>query len=149
MTDTTTNTKNLEEKLANQLDDLLVDNGIEKPRTHIIEKDSPITKYMGLTVSKRTPPRATIKIELNQDKPLDSSFNITYQNCSCRFKITDCSMMAPENMNTPTQIVKIQIFIKQMWRNYQHAFFELLDDLYATTTDKINKIISNQQIKPR
>jgi len=149
MANTTTNIKILEENLANQLDDLLVDNGIEKPRYHIIEEDSLITKYMGLTVSKRTPPRTTIKIELNKDKPLDSFFNITYQNCSCRFKITDCSMMVPKNMNTPTQIVKIQVFVKQMWRNYQHAFFEMLDELYDTPRDKINKIFANQQINPR
>lgn len=139
------------ERLAESLDEMLVDNGFEKNRQHVIEEDSPITKYMGLTVSKRTPPRATIKIELNKEKPLDSFFSVTYQNCSCRFKITDCSMMAHTHIKAETikPIVKIKPYIRQMWRNYQHAFFEMLDELYDTPQDKINKILANQQIKPR
>ena len=36
-----------------------------------------------------------------------------------------------------------------MWRNYQHMFFKLLDELYDTPRDKINKIFANQQNKPR
>ena len=141
----------LTERLAESLDEMLVDNGFEKIRQHVIEKDSPITKYMGLTVTKRTPPRVTIKIELSKEKPLDSFFSVTYQNCSCRFKITDCSMMAPEHTKAKAikPITKIKPYIRQMWRNYQHAFFELLDELYDTPRDKINKILANQQIKPR
>lgn len=141
----------LSQKLSENLDELLVDNGIEKNRPHIIETNSPITKYMGLVVSKRIPPRVTIEIELNKDKPLDSFFIVTYQNCSCRFKITDCSIVLPEHTKHKKikPIIKIKTFIKQMWRNYQHAFFELLDELYDTPRDKINKILANQQNKPR
>ena len=139
----------LTERLAESLDEMLVDNGFEKPKVHIIDKDSLITKRMGLKVTKRVAPRVTVKIELNKDTPLSSFFVVTYQNCSCSFKITDCSMLAPERTKTIKPIIRIKTYIKQMWRNYQHIFFELLDDLYATPRDKINKILSDQQIKPR
>ncbi len=137
--------------LAEHLDEMLVDNGIEKPRKHIIDKDSLITKRMGLLVTKRVAPRVKIQFEMLPKAPLESYFIVTYQNCSCCFKITDCSIVGSEyqQIKTIKPIMKIKTFIKQMWRNYQHMFFELLDELYDTPQDKINKILANQQIKPR
>ncbi len=137
------------EKMAESIDEILVDNGIEKPRKHVIDKNSLITKLMGLKVTKRTAPRVKIQFELVKDKPLESFFAVVYQNCSCRFRMTDCSMLAPDNINTPKPIVKIQMFIKQMWRNNQDIFFQILDNLYATTTDKINQIMANQRQNPK
>lgn len=139
------------QKMAEALDEMLVDNGIEKPRKHIIETGSLITQRMGLLVTKRVAPRVSIQIELLKDKPLESFFTVNYQNCSCCFKIIDCSIMISENTKAKAikPITRIKTYIKQMWRNYQHTFFELLDELYDTPRDKINKIISNQQIKPR
>lgn len=134
--------------LAEHLDEMLVDNGLEKPRQHVIERDNPITQKMGLLVTKRVAPRVTIQFKLLKHEPLESFFIVTYQNCSCRFKITDCSMLTDEHENNP--IVKIKTFIKQMWRNYQHVFFELLDEMYITKNEKINQIIQSQnQYKPR
>lgn len=136
----------LEDKLANNLDEMLVDNGIEKPRGHQIERDNLITKRMGLLVTKRVSPRATIQFKLLKNAPLESFFIVTYKDNSCCFKITDCSIINQEQYDTNSikHILKIKIFIKQMWRNYQHVLFELLDELYTTTTDKIHRIISEQ-----
>ncbi|MBQ6109901.1 MAG: hypothetical protein IJL05_00795 [Alphaproteobacteria bacterium] len=134
--------------LAEHLDEMLVDNGLEKPRQHVIEWDNPITKKMGLLVTKRVAPRVKLQFELINHDPLESFFIVTYKNCSCQFKMTDCSMLTDKNENNP--IVKIKTFIKQMWRNYQHVFFELLDEMYITKNEKINQIIQSQnQYKPR
>lgn len=134
--------------LAEHLDEMLVDNGLEKPRQHVIERDNPITQKMGLLVTKRVAPRVKLQFELINHDPLESFFIVTYKNCSCQFKMTDCSMLTDKNENNP--IVKIKTFIKQMWRNYQHVFFELLDEMYITKNEKINQIIQSQnQYKPR
>lgn len=134
--------------LAEHLDEMLVDNGLEKPRQHVIERDNPITQKMGLLVTKRVAPRVKLQFELINHDPLESFFVVTYKNCSCQFKMTDCSMLTDKNENNP--IVKIKTFIKQMWRNYQHVFFELLDEMYITKNEKINQIIQSQnQYKPR
>lgn len=137
----------LNERLAESLDEMLVDNGIEKPRQHFVETNSLITKLMGLKVTKRATPRVEISFDLLTDKPLESFFTVKYKNCSARFKITDCSIIK-QNADTPEaikSITNIQSFIKQMWRNNKDEFFALLDELYDTPHDKINKIIASQR----
>ena len=113
----TYNTRVLEDKITEELDDLLVANKIEKPReTHFSFPPFGI----GMVVQTKDKPRVDFKMEIYPNETEEPHFKITYQNVTCRFKITDCSPMKAEaRKGIPSQIQKIMREIKQTWKNNQ------------------------------
>lgn len=106
---------NLEQKLSEQLDDLLVENKLEPQRQSRLI----IPEFgMGMIVSVKDPVRVQMKLEIYPNETEEPHFKVTYQNTTCRFKLSDCSPMKAESKNgIPTPIKKIMKEIKQIWKN--------------------------------
>lgn len=106
---------NLEQKLSEQLDDLLVENKLEPQRqSRLIFPEF----GMGMIVSVKDPVRVQMKLEIYPNETEEPHFKVTYQNTTCRFKLSDCSPMKAESKNgIPTPIKKIMKEIKLVWKN--------------------------------
>ena len=98
-----------------ELDDLLVKENIEAPRQTRV-KGGAQSGMMGMLVMVKEPPRVNVKVEVYPNETEEPHFKITYQNVTCRFKISDCEPMKAEAKNgVPVQIKKIMKQIKTMW----------------------------------
>lgn len=107
----------LEKRLSEELDDLLVADNIEKERETHFQGSS---KGMGMVVWIKDNPRINFKIEVYPNETEEPHFKITYQHCTCRFKIEDCSPMKAElKKGIPTQIQKIMKNIIKLWEKHQ------------------------------
>lgn len=107
----------LEKRLSEELDDLLVADNIEKEWERRFQGSS---KGMGMVVWIKDNPRINFKIEVYPNETEEPHFKITYQNCTCRFKIEDCSPMKAElKKGIPTQIQKIMKNIIKLWEKHQ------------------------------
>ena len=103
----------VEKELSDYLDDLLVQDHIEAPRQSHIEGGG---FGMGMLIVVKEKPRVNFKIEIYPNETEEPHFKITYQNQTCRFKISDCSPMKAEGKaGIPTQINKIMKQIKKTW----------------------------------
>lgn len=103
-------------ELERYLDDLLVANNVlpsRKIRSFTEQKPS-----MKMLVPIAQGPRVKIKVEVYPNETEEPHFKVTYQNTTCRFRISDCEPMKAELQNgVPVQIQKIMKYIKQMWRD--------------------------------
>lgn len=106
----------LEEKLSEYLDNLLVQDDVLKPRKYVQTGSS--DRDFGMMVSVLQKTRVKIKIEIYPNETEEPHFKVTYQGVSCRFKIVNCEPMKAETKNgVPPQIKKIMKQIKQMWQD--------------------------------
>ena len=104
---------NLEKKLSECLDDLLVGDGILPARS---VKFSNSKRGFGMVLAVKQDPRVKVKVEIYPNETEEPHFKVTYQNVTCRFKIVDCEPMKAELKNgIPSQIQKIMKQIKKMW----------------------------------
>ena len=105
--------ENLEKKLSEELDDLLVGDGILPARS---VKFSNSKRGFGMVLAVKQDPRVKVKVEIYPNETEEPHFKVTYQNVTCRFKIVDCEPMKAELKNgIPSQIQKIMKQIKKMW----------------------------------
>ena len=106
----------LERKLSEYLDDLLVRDGVLKEQP--VEFDGTTGSGFGMVVKVQKPPRVNFKIEIYPNETEEPHFKVTYQNVTCRFKILDCEPMKAEAKNgIPSSIQKIMKQIKQTWQD--------------------------------
>ena len=147
MSDEKTNITDLEKKLSNQLDGLLVDNGIENPRDIIIPKSN--ANLFVFSVFKQIAPRVQIKLEFFPNETEEPHFKVIYKNCSCRFKIKDCSMMPADckNIKTIRPIMNIKKLIVKMWENNYKELRELWEKTRPTDKNMKHQIIQNQKTR--
>jgi len=104
-----------ERDLTEELDNLLVQNGLERPRR--VNFNAP-SRGFGMLVAVKEKPRVSFKLEIYPNETEEPHFKVTYQNATCRFKITDCSPMKAEaSRGIPTQIKKIMREITTVWSN--------------------------------
>lgn len=130
---------NLEQSLSEQLDDLLVENKIESPRqSRLIFPEF----GMGMIVSVKDPVRINLKLEIYPNETEEPHFKVTYQNTTCRFKLSDCSPMKAESKNgIPTPIKKIMKEIKQVWKNNKQDLFLAWKNTRPTNQNHGHQII--------
>ena len=130
---------NLEQSLSEQLDDLLVENRIESPRqSRLIFPEF----GMGMIVSVKDPVRINLKLEIYPNETEEPHFKVTYQNTTCRFKLSDCSPMKAESKNgIPTPIKKIMKEIKQVWKNNKQDLFLAWKNTRPTNQNHGHQII--------
>lgn len=130
---------NLEQSLSEQLDDLLVENKIESPRqSRLIFPEF----GMGMIVSVKDPVRVQMKLEIYPNETEEPHFKVTYQNTTCRFKLSDCSPMKAESKNgIPTPIKKIMKEIKQVWKNNKQDLFLAWKNTRPTNQNHGHQII--------
>ena len=130
---------NLEQSLSEQLDDLLVENKIESPRqSRLIFPEF----GMGMIVSVKDPVRINLKLEIYPNETEEPHFKVTYQNTTCRFKLSDCSPMKAESKNgIPTPIKKIMKEIKQVWKNNKQDLFLVWKNTRPTNQNHGHQII--------
>lgn len=106
--------RNLEKYLSDELDDLLVADGLEQKRNTRISESS----GMGMLVVIKDAPRVDFKMEIYPNETEEPHFKVTYKNTTCRFKILDCvPMKAEAKKGIPTPINKIMKQIKTVWEN--------------------------------
>lgn len=106
----------LEQKLSEYLDDLLVRDGVLEERK--VEFKGTNGRGFGMVVKVQQPPRVNFKIEIYPNETEEPHFKITYQNVTCRFKIVNCEPMKAEAKNgIPPQIQKIMKQIKKTWQD--------------------------------
>lgn len=107
-------TRNLEKYLSDELDDLLVADGLEQKRNTRISESS----GMSMLVVIKDAPRVDLKFEIYPNETEEPHFKVTYKNTTCRFKILDCvPMKAEAKKGIPTPINKIMKQIKTVWEN--------------------------------
>ena len=107
-------TRNLEKYLSDELDDLLVADGLEQKRNTRIRESS----GMSMLVVIKDAPRVDLKFEIYPNETEEPHFKVTYKNTTCRFKILDCvPMKAEAKKGIPTPINKIMKQIKTVWEN--------------------------------
>lgn len=142
-----TNITDLEAKLANQLDDLLVVNSIEEPRPMVFP-DVP-KGMMILSIYKKVDPRIQIKLVFFSNETEEPHFKVIYKNCSCRFKIKDCSMMPADckNQKAIQPIINIKKQIFKMWQDNYTELCELWKETRPTDTNMKHQIIQDQKTK--
>ena len=130
---------NLEQSLSEQLDDLLVENKIESSRqSRLIFPEF----GMGMIVSVKDPVRVQMKLEIYPNETEEPHFKVTYQNTTCRFKLSDCSPMKAESKNgIPTPIKKIMKEIKQVWKNNKQDLFLAWKNTRPTNQNHGHQII--------
>ena len=130
---------NLEQSLSEQLDDLLVENKIESSRqSRLIFPEF----GMGMIVSVKDPVRINLKLEIYPNETEEPHFKVTYQNTTCRFKLSDCSPMKAESKNgIPTPIKKIMKEIKQVWKNNKQDLFLAWKNTRPTNQNHGHQII--------
>ena len=130
---------NLEQSLSEQLDDLLVENKIESSRqSRLIFPEF----GMGMIVSVKDPVRINLKLEIYPNETEEPHFKVTYQNTTCRFKLSDCSPMKAESKNgIPTPIKKIKKEIKQLWKNNKQDLFLAWKNTRPTNQNHGHQII--------
>jgi hypothetical protein len=105
----------LDKRLAEELDDLLVESKLEQPRQTRLSY--PPRGMIGMIVAIKEKPRVDFKLEIYPNETEEPHFKITYQNTTCRFKLSDCSPMKAEAKNgIPNQIQKIMKEIKSVWK---------------------------------
>ena len=105
----------LQENMSEAADDLLVENKFAPPRGSQIYAPS---YGVGMVVVIKDKPRIDFKLELYPNETEEPHFKVTYQNATCRFKISDCTPMKAEIKNgIPTPIKKIMKVIRQVWTN--------------------------------
>lgn len=110
------------DQMTEQLDDLLVESNLEPRRQSrlVFPKTG-----MGMVISIKEPPRVSIKLDVFPNETEEPHFKVTYQNCSCRFKISDCSVMKAEaTRGVPPQIKKIMKEIKKVWQDNNKAIID-------------------------
>lgn len=110
------------ERLSEQLDDLLVESNLEPQRQSrlVFPKTG-----MGMVIAIKDPPRVSIKIDVFPNETEEPHFKVTYQNCTCRFKISDCSVMKAEaTRGVPSQIQKIMKEIKKVWKDNKQTIID-------------------------
>lgn len=106
--------RNLEKYLSDELDDLLVADGLEQKRNTRISESS----GMSMLVVIKDAPRVDFKMEIYPNETEEPHFKVTYKNTTCRFKILDCvPMKAEAKKGIPTPINKIMKQIKTVWEN--------------------------------
>ena len=107
-------TRNLEKYLSDELDDLLVADGLEQKRNTRISESS----GMSMLVVIKDAPRVDLKFEIYPNETEEPHFKVTYKNTTCRFKILDCvPMKAEAKKGIPTPINKIMKQINTVWEN--------------------------------
>ena len=118
----------LEARLAEYLDNLLVSNNIlPQRRTRLIMPPRGMT---GMIMSVIEKPRVNFKIEIFPNETEEPHFKVTYQNCSCRFNILDCSPVKAESKNgIPVQIKKIMKEIQKTWSDNKKDIISTWNDL--------------------
>lgn len=103
----------LEKKLSEDLDDLLVSDGI-LPARQVNFSNS--RRGFGMVLAVKQDPRIKVKVEIYPNETEEPHFKVTYQNVTCRFKIVDCEPMKAEaKKGIPPQIQKIMKQIKKLW----------------------------------
>jgi hypothetical protein len=104
--------RSLEQYLSDELDDLLVADGLEQKRNSRISESS----GMGMLLVIKDAPRVDLKFEIYPNETEEPHFKVTYKNTTCRFKILDCAPMKAEaKKGIPTPINKIMKQIKTVW----------------------------------
>jgi hypothetical protein len=107
--------RNLEQYLSDELDDLLVADGLEQKRNTRIGTPSG-GNGMGMLIVIKDAPRVDLKFEIYPNETEEPHFKVTYKNTTCRFKILDCvPMKAEAKKGIPTPINKIMKQIKTVW----------------------------------
>ncbi len=116
--------ESLEKSLSEALDDLLVAQNIEKPRkTRLVGGDNP--GFTGFMFVVKEMPRADVRLDMFPNETEEPHFKVTYQNETCRFKISDCSPMKAEaQQGVPRHISKIMKEIKKMWKKNKEEIIE-------------------------
>lgn len=118
----------LEKQLSENLDDLLVENGLEPKRK--VHFSCPGNGTFGMVVCIKEPARVNFKIELYPNETEEPHFKVVYQNTTCRFKISDCSPMKAEaKKGIAVPIKKIMKEIKTTWKNNKE---QLIQEWYKT-----------------
>ncbi len=114
----------LNDSMTAELDDLLVVEKLESPRKMQV-KGGGHAGMMGMIVVVKEPPRVNVKIEVYPNETEEPHFKVTYQNVTCRFKISDCTPMKAEAKNgIPVQIKKIMKPIKTIWKNNKNDIIQ-------------------------
>ena len=104
--------RKLEKYLSDELDDLLVADGLEQQRNSRISE----SYGMGMLLVIKDAPRVDLKFEIYPNETEEPHFKVTYKNTTCRFKILDCvPMKAEAKKGIPTPINKIMKQIKTVW----------------------------------
>lgn len=121
--------RNLEKYLSDELDDLLVADGLEQKRNTRISESS----GMSMLVVIKDAPRVDLKFEIYPNETEEPHFKVTYKNTTCRFKILDCvPMKAEAKKGIPTPINKIMKQIKTVWENNKEDIIKTWYDCRPT-----------------
>ena len=116
------NIKLLEKKFSEDLDNLLIQNGILKERGNIFPISNNIPGYqnsISFLILKKEEPRINFRIEIYPQEVEEPHFLIRYQNETCRFKIIDGSPYLGKNQEIPVKIKKILKEIKQIYSKHK------------------------------
>ena len=115
--------------LSEKLDDLLVRHNLEPERA--IRFSDGTSRGMGMIIGVKESPR--IKFEIYPNETEEPHFKVTYKNCTCRFKISDCSPMKAEAKNgVPTPIKKVMKEIQFVWKSEKKYIVQKWNDLRPT-----------------
>ena len=105
--------------------------GIERPRR--VDFRSPSHGF-GMMVALKEKPRVNFKLEIYPNETEEPHFKVTYQNTTCRFKITDCCPMKAEaQKGIPTPIKKIMKEITTVWSNNKADIIKTWADTRPTS----------------
>ena len=125
------NTYDTEKELSEELDNLLVEHKFEKPRKTDFQCP---THGFGMVIAVKEKPRVNFKLEIYPNETEEPHFKVTYQNTTCRFKITDCSPMKAEaEKGIPTPIKKIMKEIQAVWSNHKTDIIKAWVDTRPTS----------------
>lgn len=123
------NAESILKQLSEDLDDLLVQDGILPMRRNEIQGGG--GRFgMGMMIMVKEPTRIDFRIDIYPREIEEPHFKISYHGETCRFKIEDCEPMKAEaQKGVPTQIKKIMKQIKQVWSENKNLLAAAWDEL--------------------
>lgn len=128
--------------LSEELDNLLVKNGILKERGMILPPYEP--NQYSFVILKKEEPRIKFKIEIYPQEIEEPHFLIRYQNETCRFKIIDGSPYLGKNQKIPNHIKKILKEINETYLKHKDKIQEEWNKTRNSFTPP-QSILSNYQ----